>query len=90
MDENMPWIIALIISILGIGINLLISNKQIKANRDITFRQIKATLNTNNRQDWIVETRNVITDLITQVKLLNIEFQEEKQNEDRKICYMKR
>lgn len=87
MDENIPWIIslsALIISIIGIVINFLISNMQIKANRETTFRQIKATLNTNNRQDWVTETRNVITELITQVKLLNIEFQEEKQNEDRK------
>ncbi len=83
-DENMPWIIALVISILGIIINLIISNKQIGANRETTIRQIKATLSTSNRQDWVKETRNVITDLMTQTKLLNIEIQEKNQNDERK------
>lgn len=83
-DENMPWIIALIISILGILINLIISNRQIKANRETTLKQIKATLSTNNRQDWVTETRNVISELMTQAKLLNIEFQENNQNNERK------
>lgn len=83
-DDNMPWIIALVISILGIIINLIISNKQIGANRETTIRQIKATLSTTNRQDWVTETRNAITDLMTQTKLLNIEFQEKIQNNERK------
>ena len=65
MDNNMPWIMALIISTLGILANVYITN-----------RQIRATLNTTNRQAWVNETRNVITDLMTQAKLLNIEFQE--------------
>lgn len=83
-DENMPWIIALVISILGIIINLIISNRQIQANRETTLNQIKATLSTKNRQDWVSETRNVIAELITQAKLLNIEFQERNQNDERK------
>lgn len=83
-DENMPWIIALTISILGILINLIISNSQIKANQETTLKQIKATLNTNNRQAWVNETRNALTDLITQTRLLNIEFQEKLPNFERK------
>ncbi|OYU95648.1 MAG: hypothetical protein CFE21_10945 [Bacteroidetes bacterium B1(2017)] len=83
-DENMPWIIALIISILGIIINLIISNRQIQANRETTLIQIKATLSANNRQDWVTETRNVISEVMTQAKLLNIEFQEKYQNDERK------
>lgn len=54
MDNNMPWIMALIISTLGILANVYITN-----------RQIRATLNTTNRQAWVNETRNVITDLMT-------------------------
>jgi hypothetical protein len=65
LDNNMPWILALVISTLGIVANVYITN-----------RQIRATLNTTNRQAWVNETRNVITDLMTQAKLLNIEFQE--------------
>lgn len=73
MDNNMPWILALVISFAGILVNILISNKQ-----------IRATLNTNNRQAWVNETRNAITDLMTQARLLNIEFQERQPNIDRK------
>lgn len=72
-DNNMPWILALIISFTGILVNILISNKQ-----------IRATLNTNNRQAWVNETRNNLTDLMTQARLLNIEFQESQPNIERK------
>ena len=75
-DNNMPWIIALIISMVGILINLLIANKQIRAN----LKQINA----NNRQTWVTETRNVIAELTTQANLLNIEFQETDINIERK------
>ncbi len=75
-DENMPWMIALIISIAGIIINLLIANKQIKANLN--------NINANNRQAWVTDTRNVIASLITQVNLLNIEFRESVTYSDRK------
>jgi hypothetical protein len=71
-DNNMPWIIALVISTLGILANVYITN-----------RQIRATLNTSNRQAWVNETRNVITDLMTQAKLLNMEFQETQPDRER-------
>ncbi len=87
-DNNMPWIIALVISTLGIFINMHISNQQIRANREITLRQIKATLSTSNRQEWVIDTRNVITELLTNAKLLNIEFQENQSNsKERKNIY---
>jgi|GEM_PF-5655534 len=73
LGDNMPWILAFIISSLGILVNILISNKQ-----------IRATLGTNNRQAWVNETRNAITDLMTQAKLLNIEFQDNQPSDDRK------
>lgn len=75
-DNNIPWIIALVISIFGLILNVYLINRQIEANRENTIKQIQATLNTNNRQAWITETRNVITELMTQANLLNIEFQE--------------
>jgi hypothetical protein len=97
-EKNMPWIAALIISILTVLTNILIAksnlksaknnleqqiqsstviaNNQIDSNREATLRQFRATLNTNNRQAWVTDVRNVISELLTQAKLLNIEFQE--------------
>ena len=52
----------------------VIANNQIDSNRETTIRQFRATLNTNNRQSWVTDVRNVTSDLLTQAKLLNIEF----------------
>jgi hypothetical protein len=79
-DEKMPWIIAVVVSIAGIIINLWISNSQIKSNRQLSLKQIEATLSANNRQEWITETRNTLTQLLTFAKQLNVEFQEKKNN----------
>jgi hypothetical protein len=84
-DNNMPWLVALIISILGVCVNLLIAfrslkyskinlDSQIKSSTDIANNQIKATLNTNNRQVWLTNVRDVLSELITQSKLMYIEL----------------
>ena len=105
-EKNMPWIAAIIISILTVLTNILIAksnlksarknleqqiqsstviaNNQIDSNREASLRQFKATLNTNNRQAWVTDVRNVISDLLTQAKLLNIEFQETNIDLDKK------
>lgn len=78
-DSNMPWLIAFLISIVGIIVNLLIS-----------YYQIRSTLKTNNIQSWVNETRNTLTEILTQARLLNIEYQEKQLNEDRlKIIHEK-
>ena len=99
-ENNMPWIVALIIAILTVLINIgiarmnlkstkrnleaqietsiAIANRQIDASKDAKLKEFKATLNTNNRQAWVTEVRDILTDLITQAKALNIEFQEKK------------
>ncbi|MEI9909187.1 MAG: hypothetical protein WDO71_05730 [Bacteroidota bacterium] len=43
-----------------------------------------STLNSTNRQEWINDVRHCISDLLTQCKLLNMEFQEPIQNEELK------
>lgn len=63
----MHWIISLIITIIGFLINISIVN-----------RQINSTLKTKNRQDWVTETRNVISELLTQAKNFYIEKKENK------------
>lgn len=82
-SSNMPWLIAVFISIISISLNLFISYKQMRANREITLQQIRATLSVNNRQDWISETRATISEFLTHVKLLNIEYQEKVPNEEK-------
>jgi len=74
-DTNAPWVLALLISIAGLALNLIIANKQIRSNKEQQLKQIKATLNTNNRQEWITELRNTITELSASAKSLNMSFQ---------------
>lgn len=74
-DTNAPWVLALLISIAGLALNLIISNRQIKSNHKLQLKQIQATLNTNNRQDWITELRNTLAEFATTGKALNISIQ---------------
>ena len=72
---NTPWVFALVISIAGLTLNLIIANKQIKNNNRQQIRDIKATLNTSNRQTWLNELRNTIADFATCAKSLNVALQ---------------
>ncbi len=60
-----------------------IANSQIIANKEITLKQFNAKLNTENRQSWLSDVRDSLSDLITHVKALNIEFQEERNDIER-------
>jgi hypothetical protein len=90
-SNSMPWISALLIAVLTVGVNVWISyatrrtsikiaQQQIENTLKNTISQFHATLNSQNRQDWINEVRNCISELLTQCKLLNSEFQEPKQD----------
>ena len=105
-QKNMPWIAAILISVLTVITNIkisnsnlktakknlelqiqsstIIANNQIDSNRESSLRQFKSTLNTSNRQAWVTDVRNVISDLLTQARLLNIEFQEQTIDVERK------
>ena len=71
--------------------HLKVIREQIKTDYIITMKQI----NSNNRQEWINETRHTVSELITQANLLNIEFQEQtiniekKKNIHEKLTYSK-
>lgn len=104
-NNNMPWIISLIISAMTIGINIYIakvsqttainnvaaqinsstdtSKNQIEGSKQIAIQQIqnsqnlaltqfKATLNTKNRQDWINELRQSISEFLAQCAMINV------------------
>jgi len=72
----MPWVTAIIVGIITVGVNIYIS----RSNRDTTLAvaraQLNGTLNATNRQQWINQTRDAISDFVTQCRLINIEFQE--------------
>jgi hypothetical protein len=90
----MPWIASIIIAILGLLVNIAIARStrntslemtetQIKNSTRLAAHQFNATLNSSNRQEWINDVRDCISELITQCNLLNISFQEEPKNKDR-------
>ncbi|TND07424.1 MAG: hypothetical protein FD123_3274 [Bacteroidetes bacterium] len=65
---------------------LKVAREQIQETSKITLKQI----NSNNRQDWVNETRHTVSELMTQANLLNIEFQEQTINfEKKKIIHEK-
>ena len=72
----MPWIGALIIGLLSVLVNFWVAHRlrqsnernltrQIENAKEITLSQFKSTIATKNRQDWINELRNAISDAIS-------------------------
>ncbi|MBN1118169.1 MAG: hypothetical protein JXA77_13255 [Bacteroidales bacterium] len=58
---------------------LKLSREQIQESSKTLLKQI----NSENRQDWVIDTRSTISELLTQANLLNIEFQEKSIDFDR-------
>jgi len=74
--KSIPWIIALIIGILTVVVNIYLSKKlresaernlnlQLNNAKEITIAQLKGTVATKNRQEWINELRHNITEVLT-------------------------
>jgi hypothetical protein len=83
----LPAIAALVITLVGILVNIYIakknwkntldlSNKQFKDNADLASKQFDSKLYADNRQEWINKVRDCMSELITHCNLLNIAFQE--------------
>ena len=76
LEKSMPWLVALIIGILSVMVNFWVAHrlrqsnetnlqKQIDNVKDTTLTQFKATIGTKNRQDWINELRNTLSEYLT-------------------------
>jgi hypothetical protein len=74
--KSIPWLIALFIGISTVLVNLYLSKKsrqsveenlklQLANNKEITLAQLKGTIATKNRQDWINEVRYNVTEILT-------------------------
>jgi hypothetical protein len=57
--------------------------KQIKAGKDTTENQFKATLSAKNRQDWINDLRNSITDFLTANSNLLLEISKQTRDSEK-------
>lgn len=86
-SKSMPWIASIFVAVLTIITNLIISHytrstslRIVKAQIDSSSRlanvQFQATLNSKNRQDWINDVRDAISEFSTHVRQLNIQLQE--------------
>jgi hypothetical protein len=86
-SKSMPWIASIFIGILTVIANLIISHytrstslkvvkAQIESSTKLASIQFQATLNSKNRQDWINDVRNAISEYATHVRQLNIQLQE--------------
>ncbi|MFC4263972.1 hypothetical protein ACFOWM_13845, partial [Ferruginibacter yonginensis] len=86
-----PWIIPSSIALLTVVVNIFISlysqkvalsnvEKQIKSSLALAALQFDTTLYLKNRQDWINEVRNSLSEFLTHCNLINIELQEATQN----------
>lgn len=76
LSEQMPWIVALLIGLLTVLANLITShylskrgkeqlNRQVESNERMNEKQIKATVLSANRQKWINELREKMTEFRT-------------------------
>ena len=74
--NSIPWLIALFIGISTVLVNLYLSKKsrqsveenlklQLENNKEITLAQLKGTIATKNRQDWINEVRYNVSEILT-------------------------
>jgi len=84
IDKNIAWIIALGLGILTVVVNILtsrylrksnsdITKMQLQNSKEITLSQLKASIATKNRQDWINEIRKQTSELISHAFRLMME-----------------
>jgi hypothetical protein len=86
-NENVSWIIALLIALISVIGNVIVSirqerkntlnlkkqiennesifNKQIESSKELALTEFKATIAANNRQGWINELRETMSDFLT-------------------------
>ena len=81
IQNQMPWIVALLIGVFSLLINIFLARQlrksnnenlkiQIENNKEISIIEFKATIASTNRQNWINELR----DLTSQILSLSAEF----------------
>lgn len=95
LDKNMPWIAAILIGIITAFVNFWVAHRlrqsnernlqrQIENAKETTLIQFNATLATKNRQDWINELRQNISEFLTYAMCLTPSFVSNNQDERRK------
>lgn len=102
LDRHMPWIVALLIGLLSAGVNLRAAKKLRESNeknqqqqidnvKEITMLQFKGTIASQNKQGWINDLREEISELITKCHViaeefhLDEDFEEEEEMDDERF-----
>jgi hypothetical protein len=86
-----PWVASLIIAFITVGVNLYISlatrktslyvvQRQIDSAVSIAKVQFQSSLSSKNRQDWINDVRNCISELAAHARQANIYYQDPEQD----------
>jgi len=84
--QQIPWIIALLVGILTLVANIYLSKQlrktsennlinQLNHNKEITLIQLKGTIATQNRQEWINNLRQNISELITSAVFIIADYE---------------
>jgi hypothetical protein len=72
-SNAMPWITAILISFISVGINIIVSRRS-------ALLQFHSSTTIANKKEWINSIRNYTTDFVTQSKIYNIELQSHLKN----------
>jgi hypothetical protein len=75
LEKNMPWVAALLIGIISAAINIIVAQqlrksnennlqKQLESNEKTKLVEFKATIAAKNRQEWLNDLRNTLSELI--------------------------
>jgi hypothetical protein len=102
IEKNMPWIVAFIIGLLTVAINWIMSyynrstsiriaQEQILNSNSLALTQFKANLNSKNRQEWINDFREALSQFLSQCALLCMEYSSRNdQDQEKTIVYFEK
>lgn len=76
IERNAPWLTAIILGLLTVGVNSYIARQmmrsndrniksQLESNENNIYRQFRAKVKTQNRQDWINDVRRSLSDFLS-------------------------
>lgn len=68
--EKMPWLSSLFIALVSVLANVFLARFQRKTSIKSLREEFKATINSKNRQDWIIELRNALSEFLSTILVI--------------------
>jgi hypothetical protein len=80
-EKNMPWIVAFVIGLLSVFVNFWVANRlrqsnernlqsQLKSSKETILLEFQATIASKNRQEWINELRQTLSEYLSSTSLI--------------------